>query len=98
VVDIHPITVSQDPAELPRYIRGVTAAFLASGIDPKQHIVLFSRAKSSLHRVAKILPGARGTIFRVLFPHVGHISRPGANRHHRRLDTIGNSAYLIEPS
>ena len=67
-------------------------------LDPKEHIVLFGRAKSPLHRVAKILPGARGAIFRVLFPHVGQISRPGANRHHGRLDALGNSTYLIEPS
>ena len=34
VVDLHAITVWQDPAELPRAIREVTAAFLACGIDP----------------------------------------------------------------
>ena len=35
VVDLHAITVWQDPAELPRAIREVTAAFIACGIDPK---------------------------------------------------------------
>jgi tryptophanyl-tRNA synthetase len=39
VVDMHAITVFQDPKELKRNIREVTAAFLAAGIDPKKHIV-----------------------------------------------------------
>ena len=39
VVDLHAITVAQDPAELTANIREVTAAFIACGIDPKQHIV-----------------------------------------------------------
>src|ERR1700728_944572 len=39
VVDLHAITVWQDPAELPRAIREVTAAFIAAGIDPAKHII-----------------------------------------------------------
>jgi tryptophanyl-tRNA synthetase len=39
VVDMHAITVAQDPKELRRQIREVTAAFLAAGIDPGKHIV-----------------------------------------------------------
>ncbi len=39
VVDMHAITVTQDPAELTANIREVTAAFIACGIDPKRHIV-----------------------------------------------------------
>jgi tryptophanyl-tRNA synthetase len=39
VVDLHAITTWQDPKELPRAIREVTAAFIASGIDPKKHVV-----------------------------------------------------------
>ena len=39
VVDLHAITVWQDPAELPRAIREVTAAFIAAGVDPKKNIV-----------------------------------------------------------
>src|ERR1700754_5209386 len=39
VVDLHAITVWQDPAELPRTIREVTAAFIACGIDPAKNIV-----------------------------------------------------------
>jgi tryptophanyl-tRNA synthetase len=39
VVDLHAITVPQDPATLKNSIREVTAAFIACGIDPKKHIV-----------------------------------------------------------
>jgi tryptophanyl-tRNA synthetase len=39
VVDMHAITVWQDPAELARNTREVTAAFVAAGIDPRKHIV-----------------------------------------------------------
>ena len=39
VVDMHAVTVWQDPKVLKNNIREVTAAFLASGIDPKTHIV-----------------------------------------------------------
>lgn len=48
VVDLHAITVWQDPAELTRTIREVTAAFIASGIDPKKHIV-FNQSQVSEH-------------------------------------------------
>ncbi|MEE8500364.1 MAG: tryptophan--tRNA ligase, partial [Kiloniellales bacterium] len=34
VVDMHAITVRQDPAELTANTREVTAAYLAAGIDP----------------------------------------------------------------
>ena len=39
VVDLHAITVPQDPDALRNSIREVTAAFIACGIDPKKHIV-----------------------------------------------------------
>jgi tryptophanyl-tRNA synthetase len=39
VVDLHAITVWQDPKELKRNTREVTAAFLAAGIDANAHIV-----------------------------------------------------------
>ena len=45
VVDLHAITVWQDPAELPTRDPRVTAAYIACGIDPKKHIV-FDRARS----------------------------------------------------
>jgi tryptophanyl-tRNA synthetase len=48
VVDMHAITVWQDPAELTRNIREVTAAFIASGIDPKKHIV-FNQSQVAEH-------------------------------------------------
>jgi len=48
VVDLHAITVWQDPAELKKATREVTAAFLACGIDPKQHIV-FNQSQVSGH-------------------------------------------------
>jgi tryptophanyl-tRNA synthetase len=48
VVDLHAITVFQDPAELTRNTREVTAAFIASGIDPKAHIV-FNQSQVSAH-------------------------------------------------
>ena len=48
VVDMHAITVWQDPAELKRNIREVTAAFIACGIDPKKHIV-FNQSQVAAH-------------------------------------------------
>jgi tryptophanyl-tRNA synthetase len=48
VVDMHAITVWQDPAELPRATREVTAAFLACGIDPQKNIV-FNQSQVSGH-------------------------------------------------
>jgi tryptophanyl-tRNA synthetase len=48
VVDLHAITVWQDPAELKRNIREVTAAFIASGIDPKRQIV-FNQSQVAEH-------------------------------------------------
>ena len=48
VVDMHAITVWQDPAELTHAIREVTAAYLAAGIDAKKHIV-FNQSQVSGH-------------------------------------------------
>src|SRR6202162_1853029 len=48
VVDLHAITVWQEPEELKRNIREVTAAFLACGIDPKSHIV-FNQSQVAEH-------------------------------------------------
>jgi tryptophanyl-tRNA synthetase len=48
VVDLHAITVWQDPAELPRNIREVTAAFIAAGIDPDKHII-FNQSQVAEH-------------------------------------------------
>jgi len=48
VVDLHAITVFQDPDELARNTHEVTAAFIASGIDPQRHIV-FNQSQVSGH-------------------------------------------------
>lgn len=48
VVDMHAITTWQEPAELTHNIREVTSAFLASGIDPKKHIV-FNQSQVAEH-------------------------------------------------
>src|SRR5690242_6585551 len=48
VVDLHAITVWQDPSELPRATREVTAAFLACGIDPKKNII-FNQSQVAEH-------------------------------------------------
>ncbi len=48
VVDLHAITVPQDPATLKASIREVTAAFLAAGIDPAKHVV-FNQSQVSAH-------------------------------------------------
>ena len=48
VVDLHAITVWQEPSELPRATREVTAAFLACGIDPKKQII-FNQSQVAEH-------------------------------------------------
>ncbi|HEY8127878.1 MAG TPA: tryptophan--tRNA ligase [Hyphomicrobium sp.] len=48
VVDLHAITVWQDPAELKSAIRQVTAAYIAAGLDPKKSI-LFNQSQVSAH-------------------------------------------------
>ncbi|HUN53241.1 MAG TPA: tryptophan--tRNA ligase [Candidatus Sulfotelmatobacter sp.] len=48
VVDMHAITVWQEPTELNHTIREVTAAFIACGIDPKKHIV-FNQSQVAEH-------------------------------------------------
>ena len=44
VVDMHAITVWQDPAELIRTTREVTAAFIAAGIDPDNCVIFHQSA------------------------------------------------------
>ena len=48
VVDMHAITVWQDPADLAANTREVTAAFLAAGIDPVKNIV-FNQSQVCAH-------------------------------------------------
>lgn len=51
VVDLHAITVWQDPKALRTSIREVTAAFVAAGIDPKKNIVF---NQSQVHQHAEL--------------------------------------------
>ncbi len=48
IVDLHAITVWQDPADLTRATRELTAGFIASGIDPEKSI-LFNQSQVSAH-------------------------------------------------
>jgi len=48
VVDMHAITVWQDPAVLKANTREVTATFLAAGIDPGRHII-FNQSQVPAH-------------------------------------------------
>ena len=48
VVDLHAITVWQDPAELRKAIREVTAAYIACGLDPKKSII-FNQSRVPEH-------------------------------------------------
>jgi tryptophanyl-tRNA synthetase len=48
VVDMHAITLWQDPTELKGAIRSVTAAYIASGLDPKRSI-LFNQSQVHEH-------------------------------------------------
>lgn len=48
VVDLHAITVWQDPEKLRHNTREVAAAFMASGVDPEQSI-LFNQSQVSAH-------------------------------------------------
>jgi tryptophanyl-tRNA synthetase len=48
VVDLHAITVWQEPAELRHAIRQVTATYIAAGLDPKKSI-LFNQSQVSAH-------------------------------------------------
>jgi len=48
VVDMHAITVWQNPAELRASTREVAAAMIAAGVDPKKHIV-FNQSQVSAH-------------------------------------------------
>ena len=48
VVDLHAITVPQDPAELRNSTREVTASLIAAGISP-EHSILFNQSKVPQH-------------------------------------------------
>ena len=48
VVDLHAITVKQEPKELKKNIKETVATFIASGIDPKKSII-FNQSRVSAH-------------------------------------------------
>ena len=48
VVDLHAITIKQDPKELKKNIRETVATFIASGIDPKKSII-FNQSSVAAH-------------------------------------------------
>jgi len=48
VVDLHAITVWQDPSEIAHHTREVTAAYLAAGIDPGRSII-FNQSQVPAH-------------------------------------------------
>ncbi len=49
MVDMHAITVPQDPAELTRATREVAAAYMASGVDPERCAIYNQSALGGLH-------------------------------------------------
>ena len=51
VVDLHAITVKQDPNKLRKNIRETVATFIASGIDPKKSII-FNQSQVKAHSEA----------------------------------------------
>ena len=51
VVDLHAITVNQDPKKLRDNIRETVATFVASGIDPKKSVI-FNQSQVSAHSEA----------------------------------------------
>jgi len=48
IVDLHALTLPQDPAQLKAQTREVTAAYIAAGIDP-EHCVIFNQSAVSGH-------------------------------------------------
>ncbi len=48
IVDLHAITVAQDPAELTANTREVTAGLIAAGIDPERSII-FNQSRVAAH-------------------------------------------------
>ena len=49
IVDMHAITVPQNPTELQRATREVTAAYIASGVDPKRCAIYHQSALGGYH-------------------------------------------------
>ena len=51
VVDLHAITVWQDPKQLAHQTREIIAAFIAAGIDPKNNIFTVSKLRDTNHMI-----------------------------------------------
>ena len=56
IVDLHAITVYQDPKELQQKIRETAALFLASGIDPGQSSVVVQSSVPGHAETSAIVP------------------------------------------
>src|SRR5437870_4627486 len=48
IIDLHALTLPQDPDELRQATREVTAAYIAAGIDPA-HVIIFNQSMVSAH-------------------------------------------------
>src|ERR1700757_1112760 len=55
VVDLHAITVPQDPAELAQSTREITAAYIAAGIDTQKSVIFVQSHVSAHSELAWIL-------------------------------------------
>ncbi len=55
IVDLHAITLPQDPAELRAHTREVTAAYIAAGIDPERSIIFNQSAVDGHSELAWLL-------------------------------------------
>ena len=55
IVDLHALTLPQDPAELTRHTREVTAAYIAAGIDPERCTIFNQSAVPGHSQLAWLL-------------------------------------------
>lgn len=55
IVDLHALTVPQDPVELTKATREVTATYIASGIDPERSIIFHQSAVAGHSQLAWLL-------------------------------------------
>ena len=81
IVDLHAITVYQDPAELKAKIRETAALFLASGIDPQ---ISVANAGIQARRVAAVRHMPLARVMELVRAHtdgrsLGVLGEPGVN-------------------
>ena len=69
VVDLHAVTVYQDPAKLRDQVRELTAMLLASGIDPEQRVALSTNRNPHL-RWSDVPEGCRSFVILCVDPDV----------------------------